>query len=217
MILITITTFFFVISLSTFQPNLSPLHRTLTPGIIAIQAGISNVIFNSFSNYYDSKHFYTFKFSNFLACFYSMFIYMTRDNSPNIFMKYYPDNFGVSIGFMIVIWFLNLILVGLLAGIAYYKLKRQMAKEILHCLADSFRRETYLKMKDNPLIDKAIIKKVLSLKLANRLVPYTLINAYVDEKKHYKPSETKASEYIFGVLKKMTVYEFVFSSESFIF
>ena len=180
-------------------------------GIIAIQGGIANVIFHSFDDYYDSKHFYTFKFEHFFACFYSMFIYMTRDNSPFVFMKYYPDNYLVNITFMVFIWFFNLILIGLLAGIAYYKLKRQMAKEMLKIHSDPNKLKTFEKLKKNPKIKKPMLKKVLSMHIENKLVPYLLINTYIQEKKSLKPPETRASQYIFGVLKKMSVYEFIFS------
>ena len=180
-------------------------------GIIAIQGGVANVIFHSFDDYFDSYYFYTFKFSHFFACFYSMFIYMTRDNSPFVFMKYYPDNYIVNISFMVVIWFFNLILIGLLTGIAYYKLKRQMAKELLKVYSDQNKLKTFEKLKNTPKVKKSMLKRVLTLHLENKIVPYLLINTYIQEKKTMKPIDTKASQYIFGVLKKMAVYEFIFS------
>jgi hypothetical protein len=183
-------------------------------GIIAIQGGIANVIFHSFDDYYDSFYFYTYKFSHFFACFYSMFIYMTRDNSPFVFMKYYPDNYLVNITFMVAIWFLNLILVGLLAGIAYYKLKREMAKELLKVYSDQNKTKTYEKLKNSPKVSKTMLKKVLSMHIENKIVPYLLINTYIQEKKAMKPPETRASQYIFGILKKMAVYELIFSSNT---
>ena len=182
-------------------------------GIIAIQGGIANVIFHSFDDYFDSYYFFTFKFSHFFASFYSMFIYMTRDNSPFVFMKYYPDNYLVNISFMVVIWFFNLILIGLLAGIAYYKLKRQMAKELLKVYSDQNKRKTYEKLRETPKVSKSMLKRVLALHLENKIVPYLLINTYIQEKKAMKPPETKASQYIFGILKRMSVYELIFSSK----
>ena len=181
-------------------------------GILAIQGGIANVIFHSFDDYYDSRYFYTYKFSHFFACFYSMFIYMTKDNSPFVFMKYYPDNYMVNITFMVLIWFFNLILVGLLAGIAYYKLKREMAKELLKVYADQNKAKTYEKLKNSPKVSKTMLKKVLAMHIENKIVPYLLINTYIQEKKSLKPPETRASQYIFGVLKKMAIYELIFSS-----
>lgn len=183
-------------------------------GIVAIQGGIANVIFHSFDDYYDSQYFFTFKFSHFFASFYSMFIYMTRDNSPFVFMKYYPDNYLVNISFMVAIWFFNLILIGLLAGIAYYKLKRQMAKELLKVYSDQNKSKTYERLKETPRVSKAMLKRVLALHLENKIVPYLLINTYIQEKRAMKPPETKASQYIFGILKRMAVYEFIFSCKA---
>ena len=165
------------------------------------------------NDYYDSYYFYTFKFSHFFACFYSMFIYMTRDNSPFVFMKYYPDNFLVNITFMVSIWFLNLILIGLLAGIAYYKLKSQMAKEMLKIHSNFNKLKTFEKLKKTPKVSKSMLKRVLTMHIENKIVPYLLINTYIQEKKAMKPPETRASQYIFGMLKKMSVYEFIFSGK----
>jgi hypothetical protein len=86
-----------------------------------------------------------------------------------------------------------------------------MAKELLKIHSDHNKLKTFEKLKGNPKIKPSMLKKVLIMHIENKLVPYLLINTYIQEKKSLKPPETRASQYIFGVLKKMSVYEFIFS------
>lgn len=88
-----------------------------------------------------------------------------------------------------------------------------MAKEILHALAHPVRRKIYSRLHKTPHIEKEIVKNLfINHYVGNLENPFNFINIYLNEKEIAKKDETKASEYIFGILKKMTVYEFVFSS-----
>lgn len=71
---------------------------------------------------------YSFNFSNYFKSLFSVFVFFTGNNSPEIMMKNYPNNSGLTVGFIMLIWINNLLVTGLIIGLSYYKMKLAMSK-----------------------------------------------------------------------------------------
>ena len=86
-------------------------------------AAVVEVLFVAFSTYYDHEEFYTYNFTDYFKSLFSVFIFFTGNNSPEMIIKNYPKNKLITRFFMTFVWINNVILMGLLIGLSYYKMK----------------------------------------------------------------------------------------------
>ena len=90
-------------------------------------AALIEVLFVAFPTYYDHKEYYSFNFNNYFKSLFSVFVFFTGNNSPEMIIKNYPSNSFITMLFMAIIWINNIIMVGLLIGLSYYKMKQSMS------------------------------------------------------------------------------------------
>ena len=93
-------------------------------------AALIEVLFVAFPTYYDDETHYSFNFNTYFKSLFSVFVFFTGNNSPDMIIKRYPANSQLTFAFMILIWLNNLLVLGFLIGISYYKMKIAMSKEI---------------------------------------------------------------------------------------
>lgn len=93
-------------------------------------AALVEVIFVAFPTYYDDEINYSFNFNSYFKSLFSIFVFFTGNNSPDMIIKRYPANSQLTFGFMIIIWINNILVLAFLIGISYYKMKIAMSKEI---------------------------------------------------------------------------------------
>lgn len=86
-------------------------------------AALIEVLFVAFPTYYDNEVHYTFNFNNYFKSLFSVFVFFTGNNSPEMFIKRYPENSKMTMSFMTIIWINNLLVIGFLIGLSYYKMK----------------------------------------------------------------------------------------------
>ncbi len=95
-----------------------------------LMAAIIEVLFISMPSYYDDKDYYSFNFGNYFKSCFSVFVFFTGNNSPELLMAKYPRNSGITLFFISIIWINNILITGLIIGLSYYKMKLVMSKEI---------------------------------------------------------------------------------------
>ena len=174
-------------------------------------AAFMQVMFISFPNYYDAKVAYSYNFSNYLRSLFSMFIFFTTNNSPQMVVDNYPTYKFITLFFITIIFLNNLLLMGLLIGLSYYKMKLSMANSIKACRANDVKREIFDKLVDVPDTRGTVVKKIIRQCIARVNQPFISVDRVIAESKR-KPKEPKTnSELIFFTLKKMQSYEFCYS------
>jgi hypothetical protein len=176
-----------------------------------IVAGILEVLFVAYPNTYDSKEFYSFNFKNYFKSLFSVFVFFTGNNSPEIIMKNYPDNASITTLFITLVWCNNLILVGLLIGLSYYKMKRLMHMEIEQVYRSSEKAFIFEHLIDRPNASQDFIKAVFHLYLRDKSIPEDDLNKRINAQNRDVPDITRASEDIFWSLRQSFEYEMVFS------
>ena len=92
-----------------------------------VMGALIEVLFISNQNYFDHEEYYSFNFGNYFKSLFSVFIFFTGNNSPEIMIKNYPDNSELILGFISLIWINNLLITGLIVGLSYYKMKLCMS------------------------------------------------------------------------------------------
>jgi hypothetical protein len=70
---------------------------------------------------------------------------------------------------MAIIWLNNLLVVGFLIGISYYKMKISMKYEIEKVNEDPNKKAVFNKLQEYPDTDKTFIKKLLVLHMRNQV------------------------------------------------
>lgn len=108
--------------------------------------GLVEVLFVAFPTYYDNEIHYSFNFKNYFKTLFSVFVFFTGNNSPDMFMKRHPENGLLTYSFIFIIWMNNLVIIGLLIGLSYYKIKIESGKEIKKVLEDSIKKEVFAKL-----------------------------------------------------------------------
>lgn len=126
-------------------------------------AGLVEVLFVAFPTYYNNATHYSFNFSNYFKTLFSVFVFFTGNNSPDMFMKRHPQNGLLTYSFIFVIWMNNLIMIGMLIGFSYYKIKIGMGKEIRKVLDDPIKKEVFTKLQSHPEASKKFIKKFIKV------------------------------------------------------
>lgn len=127
-------------------------------------------------------------------------------------MKNYPNNGHITTLFITCVWVNNIILIGLLIGLSYYKMKKLMFQEIEKVYENQDKVFVYEKMLDYPDTSKIFVKKALFLHMDEKN-PLTEEEFKEKIKEHVKkdPKIVRASEDIFWNLKQSFEYELIFS------
>jgi len=86
-------------------------------------AALVEVLFVAFPTYYDHEVHYSFNFNNYFKTLFSVFVFFTGNNSPDMFMKRFPANGLLTYSFIFLIWINNTLVTGFLIGLSYYKMK----------------------------------------------------------------------------------------------
>lgn len=126
-------------------------------------AALVEVLFVAFPAYQDNEVHYSFNFDNYFKTLFSVFVFFTGNNSPEMFMKRFPQNGSIIYFFISIIWLNNLLVLGLLIGLSYYKIKISMTNRIKVVLRNEHKKAVFEKFIDHPGTDKYLIKKVLKL------------------------------------------------------
>lgn len=176
-----------------------------------IVAAVLEVLFVAFPNTYDSKEFYSFNFKNYFKSLFSVFVFFTTNNSPEIMMRNYPENAHITTLFIGLVWVNNVILVGLLIGLSYYKMKKLMFEEIERALQHPDKAFVFEQLIDKPNAPQQFVKAVLVLYLKDRSIPADDLHRRIHAQTREVPDITRASEDIFWTLRQSFEYELVFS------
>jgi len=165
----------------------------------------------AFPKTYDSPEFYSFNFKNYFKSLFSVFVFFTTNNSPEILMKNYPENAHITTLFITLVWVNNIILIGLLIGLSYYKMKRLMFLEIERTYDEPDKAYIFERMLERPNASQDFIKAVLLLYIRDRSIPEEELQRRINAQTRDTPDITKASEDIFWTLRQSFEYELVFS------
>ena len=169
------------------------------------------VLFVAFPKTYDDEDFYSFNFKNYFKSLFSVFVFFTSNNSPEILMKNYPENTHITTLFITLVWVNNMIVIGLLIGMSYYKMKKIMFEEIQDIYKNEDKSFLFERMLDRPEIGKDFIKAIFVLYMRDRSISEESLKKRLDTHSKENPEITKASEDIFWGLKQSYEYELVFS------
>lgn len=128
-------------------------------------AALIEVLFVAFPTYFDNEIHYTFNFNNYFKTLFSVFVFFTGNNSPEMFMKRFPENGKLTYAFMFLIWLNNLLVIGFLIGLSYYKMKISMTNRIREVYANEHKKKVFEKFLEHPEANRRLIKKVLKLSI----------------------------------------------------
>lgn len=127
-----------------------------------------------------------------------------------MFMKRFPANGGLTFAFIFVIWINNLLVIGFLIGLSFYKMKLLMRRDIERALSQKDKRAVYEKFQDHPDVEKTFLKKFMKLQMKGD--PSSFVSAEQLLKNQIKENKIKnASEFIYMILRDMKLYEFFYS------
>lgn len=176
-----------------------------------IIAAVLEVLFVAFPDTYDSPEFYSYNFKNYFKSLFSVFVFFTTNNSPELLMKNYPENAQITTFFVTLIWLNNIVLIGLLIGLSYYKMKRLMHREIETVYSVPTKAFVFEQMIDKPNASQELVKAILVLYMNDRTLSLDEIKKRINAQSRDTPDITRASEDIFWKLRQSFEYELVFS------
>lgn len=174
-------------------------------------AAFTQIIFISFPSYYDEKIAYSYNFTNYFRSLFSVFIFFTTNNSPQMVIAFYPTYKFITTFFLTVVFFNNLLLMGLLIGLSYYKMKLSMANSIEKCCDNKVKRDVFEKLIEHPDVRRTLIKKMIKAVIDRQNQPFLSVDKLLNEQKSKAKLPATNSELIFFTLKKMQLYEFCYS------
>lgn len=173
-------------------------------------AALVEVLFVAFPTYYDNEVHYSFNFNNYFKTLFSVFVFFTGNNSPDMFMKRFPANGLLTYSFIFVIWCNNLIVTGFLIGLSYYKMKLMMISEIKKVVDSPSPRVVFEKLQNHPNADRKIIKKYLKIHMRNQQDDYLPIEQIILQSQSNRKEMVYVSEKIYDELKRSRVYEGIY-------
>jgi len=174
-------------------------------------AALMEILFVSFPNYYDNAEFYSFNFNSYFKSLFSVFVFFTTNNSPELLIKAYPENGLINTIFISFVWVNNILLTGLLIGLTYYKMKAEMYEQIKEVRTVHAKDFAYNKLLDYPNIKSSLLKRIIIMYMENRNFAFIDIKKTIEEQTKYERKITKASEELFEGLKHSFEYELAFS------
>jgi hypothetical protein len=174
-------------------------------------AALMEILFVSFPNYHDNAEFYSFNFNNYFKSLFSVFVFFTTNNSPELLIKTYPENAIINTLFISFVWVNNILLTGLLIGLTYYKMKVEMFEQIKEVKNVHAKEFAYNKLQDYPNIKSSFLKRIITMYMENRNFAYIDIKKSIEDQLKYERKITKASEELFEGLKHSFEYELAFS------
>ena len=181
-----------------------------------IIAALMEVIFVAFPDTYDNLDYYSFNFKDYFKSLFSMFVFFTSNNSPEILLKNYPGNSLITTFFIVLVWINNVVLIGLLIGLSYYKMKKLMFEDIKKVYENPDKAHIFERMLDHPNAEFPFVKAVLLLYLKDKQIDEDELKKRINAKDRVNPTIYRASEDIFWTLKQSFEYEMVFSLINFI-
>lgn len=131
-------------------------------------AAVLEVLFVSFPQYYDHPQFYSYNFTNYFKSLFSVFVFFTTNNSPEIMMREFAHNKFVLPLFVAIVFVNNLLLVALVIGLSYYKMKLAMAAEIASVASSPEKLQVFQKLRDHPDVSRTFIKSIFLLLAAKK-------------------------------------------------
>jgi len=140
-----------------------------------------------------------------------VFVFFTGNNSPEIMIKDYPNNSLLTVGFISFIWVNNLLVVGLIIGLSYYKMKIVMSKQIESCFSNSSKKKVFKILLPYPDVNNKFVKKLLKMSMDKREINFISIEELKSQGALVNHHITKASQFIFDLLRSMKSYEFLYS------
>lgn len=174
-------------------------------------AAVLEVLFVSLPDYYDHHRFYSFNFASYAKSLFSVFVFFTNNNSPEIIMKDFSNHKYITPIFISIIFINNLLLIALLIGLSYYKMKLAMAKEISNVSKDPVLFSVFKQLIPHPDVSKPFIKKVIIMQKQNKTPQIIEIDKILEEEEEEGFVKTRASEHIFSVLKSLKSYEIIYA------
>ena len=93
-------------------------------------AAMMEVIFVGFKNYYDSEQYFKFKFENYIETLFTVFVFFTGNNSPDIYLKEFPHKGALTFTMIFIIWVNNLVLLALIIGLSQYQIEDEWNSQI---------------------------------------------------------------------------------------
>lgn len=174
------------------------------------------VFWLSHSSYNDGDSVFSFNFSTYSKSFYSIFLFLTKNNTPEVILAPYPQHRFITLFIFLLLHVNSIMLAGLVIGISYYKMKLVMANEIEQVCKSHIKRQVFEKLLDYPKVTKTFIKKFISMYLKGKIKPYFSVDQMLDEQFIKSMLPKSASQFIFESLKKMKSYEFFYSLIDFV-
>lgn len=124
-------------------------------------AAIMEVMFVGFSDYYDSPVNYTFNFENYQTTLFTMFVFLTGNNSPEIYLKQFPESFLLNFSLIFLIWLNNLLLLGVMIGISQYKIHKEQRKLMENLLLSDFKTQIFKQLQSLPKASQEFVKEFI--------------------------------------------------------
>ena len=174
-------------------------------------AAILEVVFVAFPKYYDHPQFYSFNYTSYFKSLFSVFVFFTTNNSPETLMKDFSQNKVVMPIMVTVVFVNNLLIIALVIGLAYYKMKLSMAEEIRKMTQNPLKLAVFRQLEDHPDISKIFIKKVIIMHLENKNPQLIEVDKLMEEEEEAQYVQTRASEHIFSILKGLKSYELLYA------
>lgn len=178
-------------------------------------AALLQVAFLPRPDYHDDARFFSFNFSDYLSSLFSVFVLFTGASAPQIALPAHHAR-GAAPLLLAAVALHNVLALALLVGLAYLKLKQALAHEVAALLRDPRRVLVFRKLRDFPHVSTPLLRRLLLLHAATRdparvdvgpALRDTAAAAAADPAR----APTRASQYIFGVLKGLKSYELLYA------
>lgn len=95
---------------------------------LAIWSGFAFILFHDEKTYWDDRKYYNFKFTNYLASVWSMYVLQTKVNHPNLFLTIYGRKQWPAIFFMVYSFVTIFLIMNIIVSIFYITYKKHYAK-----------------------------------------------------------------------------------------
>lgn len=174
-------------------------------------AGFMQVFWIDSPNYQDNNVIFSYNFTSFLKSFYTVFIYFTQNNTPEIILKPYPNHKHIMVLFYVLLHALNVIVTAMIIGLSYYKIKLAMHANIAKVCKHHVTKQAFDKLLDYPHVSREYVKNLLTAYNEGNVRDFYSVNQMMEV--HYKRGllPRTASQFIYDALARMKSYEFFYA------
>lgn len=151
-------------------------------------AALMEILFVGFRNYYDNEQYFTFKFENYLETLFTVFVFFTGNNSPDIYLKEFPQNAVLTFTIIFIIWLNNLVLLATIIGLSQHQIEEEQKNNMETILKHDFKKKVLIQLQTLPNASYSFIKRYIkSVKHENESIDIVnenfLLNIHLQDEK----------------------------------